>query len=282
MNSKRIRTIAGWGLFLFAAGFFVLQMGYLYLHANFQVEYTDNRLFYVINMVIAISHEGAVFFLFCIGKRWKSAGSAFIIVFIILNGIVLVLHQNQIKNITSISPDFKHVLSIKENTETNEAVYYRTKFWIFARPKDYLQYETDRTFKVKWLENDVAAVTYGVQGGRIHQYVGTYGDRGSGMSYYYVAPSIQGIWQGDNKKVISDAEGISVEYDGVTEHFNWENIIQYGTLAVVLVENDEAKWTISLNQNFRVNSVPLAGEITLYEATMEENDPVVMYYQGSN
>src|SRR5690625_1349211 len=257
MNSKRIRTIAGWGLFLFAAGFFVLQMGYLYLHANFQVEYTDNRLFYVINMVIAISLGGAVFFLFGIGKRWKIAGSAFIIVFIILNGIVLVLHQNQIKNITSISPDFKHVLSIKENTETNEAVYYRTKFWIFARPKDYLQYETDRTFKVKWLENDVAAVTYGVQGGRIHQYVGTYGDRGSGMSYYYVAPSIQGIWQGDNKKVISDAEGISVEYDGVTEHFNCENIIQYGTLAVVLVENDEAKWTISLNQNFRVNSVPL-------------------------
>lgn len=64
--------------------------------------------------------------------------------------------------------------------------------------------------KVEWLANDVAAVTYKTADHKTQQFIGTYGDRGSGRSYYYVGAEIHGKWEGGNAEVISDQEGITV------------------------------------------------------------------------
>src|SRR5699024_6724787 len=85
--------------------------------------------------------------------------------------------NQKIKNITSVSPDLKHVLSIKENIETGNAIYYISYYGILARPKEKLPYETIGDFKVEWLAHDVAAVTYKTVDNTIQQYIGTYGDR---------------------------------------------------------------------------------------------------------
>ncbi|WP_254901256.1 hypothetical protein [Tuberibacillus sp. Marseille-P3662] len=85
--------------------------------------------------------------------------------------------------------------------------------------------------------------------------------------------------------MISNSEGISVTENHKTELFTWENIKQFGTLAVVLKKNNEAVWTLSLNENFEVHSdasEPTVGNISLYKATIEENQPLTLHYMTSN
>ncbi|GGB31720.1 hypothetical protein F3157_03920 [Virgibacillus dakarensis] len=278
-QTNKLTQIIGWLLFVFAIGFFCLQMGYFFIHAKFQAEYIDNRIFYIINILCVICVALAILLLLKTTKRWKQIGAGVVVIFIIVNGVLLVKSNQQIKNITSISPDFKHVLSIKEDTESGEAVYYRSYFDILARPKEKLPYKTDGDYKVKWLANDVAAVTYKAADNSIHQFIGTYGYRGNGISYYYVGAEMHGRYQGDNAEVINNTEGITVTENGKTELFDWDHIQQFGTLAIVLMKDDHAAWTIALDENFEMYSdasIPPSGNIVLYKATMEKNEPVTL------
>ncbi|RWR06539.1 hypothetical protein QNH23_13015 [Siminovitchia fortis] len=281
--NKKLKNIGGWGLFLISTGLFLLQMAFLFLYARFQVEYTDNRLFYLINILSSIFLWLALLLLLQMGKKQRLLGGVFIALFIFANGIFLTIDLTKTHNIVSLSPDLKHVLSIKENKEKGQATYYRTFYHILARPKESLPYKTAGDFKVKWLANDVAAVTYQSTDKSIHQYIGTYGDRGGG-GYYYVGPSIYGRWSGGNIEVISGQEGIKVIHSGGIDTFNWEQAVQFGTLAIVLTNDDEAMWTIALNENFRIQSeslVPPIGNISIYKATMENSRPVTLKYAGS-
>ena len=205
-----------------------------------------------------------------------------IMVVLISLQVGLLLNDNhKTKHIVSISPDLKHLLVIKENRKIGLAIYYRTYYGILARAKESLPYKTDGEFKVKWIENDIAAVTYRSAGNTIHQFIGTYGDRNGAHSYSYVGPSIHGQWGGDHVKVISGTEGITIDKNGEVEKYDWNNIVQFGTIAVVLMKNKEACWTIALNENFKSNSnepIPPSGEITLYKATMDNNEPITLEY----
>src|SRR5690625_2736378 len=248
-NKHKLTKVIGWILFLLTIGFLCLQMGYLFVHARFQIEYIDNRLFYIINIFCVICLSFAVLLLLQLTKKFKLISASIVVIFISVQVIMLVSDNQEIKNITSVSPDLKHVLSIKENIETGDAVYYRSYYGILARPKEKFPYETIGEFKVELLAHDVAAVTYKTADNTIQQYIGTYGDRAGGSSYYYVGAEIHGIWQGDNVELVSDTEGISVTANGKSELFEWDNIHQFGTLAVVLKKNNEAVWTISLNRS---------------------------------
>jgi len=287
-SKNMLFKIAGWASFFIASGLFLLQMGFLYLHMGLgpglrQVEYIDHRLFYMINIFCVAFAVLAILLLFKLKKNWKRIGAGAVAAFFILNGVMLAADSKEVNTITSISPDFKHVLSIKENTESGEAIYNRSYYLILGRPKEKLPYETVGEFKVEWLEDDIAAVTYKTEDNSIQQFIGTYGDRGSGRSYYNVGPEIQGIWQGDNIEVISNTEGISVTESNHTELFEWDEIEQFGTLAIVLKRNDAAVWTIGLNKNFEVHadaSKPTVGNITIYKATMEKNKPIILQYKA--
>ncbi|WP_068674251.1 hypothetical protein [Oceanobacillus sp. Castelsardo] len=274
-------NIIGWILFVISFGLFSFQMGYLFISEKYQVEYIDNRLFYIINILCIFLLTLAIVFQIKLTKKMKVIGASLVVIFIGVHLFMLVTSNQAVKNITSISPDWKHVLSIKEHVESGEAMYYRDYYGILARAKERLPFETKGEFQVKWLANDIAAVTYEAKDNTVQQFIGTYGDRGSGRSYYYVGAEIHGRWQGENIHVVSDTEGISVTKDGKTELFEWSDIQQFGTLAVVLKKNNEAVWTISLNENFEVHSdasESTVGNITIYEATMEKNKPITLHY----
>ncbi|OCA90529.1 hypothetical protein A8F94_01190 [Bacillus sp. FJAT-27225] len=155
-------------------------------------------------------------------------------------------------------------------------------YGIFARPKDSFQLDPSKGVKAEWLADDIAAVTYLNVDGILQQFVATYGDRGGGISYYYVGAEIFGVWEGKGIEVISNTDGISVTYNGQTETFDWKNIEQFGTLAVVLTRGHEAVWTIGLNENFKVQSnptVPQPGEIILSKVSIDMQDSVILNYK---
>ncbi|MGE7185406.1 hypothetical protein ACQKKK_15800 [Peribacillus sp. NPDC006672] len=67
----------------------------------------------------------------------------------------------------------------------------------------------------------------------------------------------------------SNTDGITVIDSGKMEIFDWEIIVQFATLAIVFVRENQAVWTISLKESFVVHSeagLPQSGEISLYEA----------------
>lgn len=283
-QNRDIQKVIGWLLFIVAVGFFCMQLGYLFVHERFEVEYFDNRLFYIINIIFIVCLFPAILLLVRLAKRYKITVASIVVVFIIAHVVLLVGSSKDMNHVTSVSPDFKHVLSIKENVDSGEAIYYRTYYGILARPKERLSGIAAGDFKVKWLVDDVAAVTYQTADG-IQQFIGTYGDRGSGRSYYYVGAEIHGKWQGENIEVVSNTEGITVKKGNKAETFSWANVEQFGTLAIVLKKTTEAAWTISLNENFEVHSdasKPTVGTISLYKATMNKNEPITLRYVAPN
>lgn len=285
MNKNKWVKIIGWVLFLIAVGLFCVQMGYLLLHDRYQVEYVDNRLFYIFSILCALSIVLSLLMLLKLKKNLNTVIISVAILFIIVHIVLLVNSNKSVHNITSISPNLKHVFSVKENVMNGEATYYRSYYGILARPKEVISDEIGEEYKVKWLADDIAALTYQAPDQTIHQFIGTYGDRNDGMSYYNVGAEIHGVWQGDNVEVTSSPEGIEVTENNDIMLFPWENIEQFGTLAIVLMNNNESVWTISLNENFMVHSdasPSTIGNISLYKATMEENEPVILYYKDSN
>lgn len=273
MNKK----ITGRILFILSIALFVFQMGYLFLHASYELEYTDNRLFYVFNILMVAGMAASIFLLFSIPKKWRIISYVTAGILILLQGGLILNHSQQTKQIVSFSPDMKNQFVLKEDIKTGEAVYYRTYYRIFARPKEVLPYKTQGQFKLKWLENDIAALTYQAANKSIHQYIGTYGARDSDISYTYVGPTIQGKWQGNGARIDSRPDGISVNYNGKSGQYSWDNVVQFGTIAIVLMRDGEAEWTIGLNENFQSHSndpLPPSGEITLYRASMDRVEPI--------
>ncbi|MFZ0369643.1 MAG: hypothetical protein WAM07_08575 [Halobacillus sp.] len=280
-SNKKGKKIIGWLFFLAAIGLCCVQGVYFLLENNYTVEYIDNRIFYVINLLIIVFMMFTIFLLLTLEKKGKILISSIAAALILLQAGLMVNHSYETKQVISFSPELNHLLVIKEDSDTGQAAYYRTRYGLFARPKEDLPYQTSGDYKVKWLEKDIAAVTYEAADHNLHQYIGTYGARDGGISYSYVASMTRGQWKGDAAQVTNSSEGIAIDYQGETEHYTQENMVQFGTLALVLMENNEAKWTIALNENFQSNSndpEPPAGEITLYKATMEKNAPITLEY----
>src|SRR3954468_17369855 len=82
MNKNR--KIAGWLFFIFAIGLFCIQMGYFLLRSKYYVEYADNRIFYVLNIMIVIGIVISIFLLLSINKKWKIIVSSIMTVLILL------------------------------------------------------------------------------------------------------------------------------------------------------------------------------------------------------
>ncbi len=257
----------------------------MYVHDRFHWEYIDGRLFYLLNIGFILCMALGLLFLVLPSKRAKWIGASAVVLFILVNAMLLVADKEKVKQITSLSPDAENILSVKQNLHTGEAVYYRSRYGLFASPEQKISAEPANDMKVEWLADDIAAITFMTMDNKIQQHIGTYGDRGDGISYYYVGAEIQGVWKGKDTMVISDTKGILVSKEGNTELFGWEQIEQFGTLAVVLMKEGEAKWTIALMEDFLVHSnssAPQIGHIRLYKASQEESKPEVLQIEPSS
>lgn len=284
MNRNKILLILGWLLFLLAIGLFFVQMGYLLLHDQLQMEYVDNRLFYILNILIVVCLYAAIIMLFTFRRNFHIIGASLVSLFIVLNVFLLNESNKEIKNIVSISPNFTHIFSIKESQQLGEAVYYRSYYRIVSRPKERLPSPITGGYDVQWLTNDVAVFTYETTGDKKQAFVGTYGDRNGGIAYYYVDAEIQGIWENEDVSVVSNPDGIQVIENGNTTVYDWEQIHQFGTLAIVLEKEQEADWVIALSEDFKLRSEETgnspAGSIILYKVGMENKEVETLNYKS--
>ncbi|MDQ0233349.1 hypothetical protein [Metabacillus malikii] len=278
-NKPKSLKMIGWGLFFLAVALFCLQLGYLFVQKKYQLEYIDDRLFYIINILFIISLSLANLLILAMIKRKRLIIAGIALILMSVQVGQLISNTKEVQQIISISPDFKQILSIKRHIDEGEATYYRTHYGILARPKEQLPGEIVENPKIKWLADDIATITYKSKANTTQQFIATYGDRGDGVSYYNVGPETQGEWQGENITLVSNPEGITITDTHTTEQFTWENTKQYGTLAIVLLKDNEAAWTLALNKNFKANSntpTTIKGNITLYKATLKANEPITL------
>ncbi|MBM7541964.1 hypothetical protein [Amphibacillus cookii] len=278
-NNSRLVMLLGWLALLGAMGLFCLQAGYFLIHHRYQVEYVDNRLFYFINILAVILLLISLLLFLRLSGKVRGLIIGIVVVFIIVNVALMQLSQQHIQNIISLSPNLENTLVIKQDQEQREAIYYRTQYYLFARPHQRLPKQAESQYKIDWLTEDVVAVTYQTMTDSIEQFVGTYGDRGDGISYYEVGVQIQGEWAGEETHVNVGSEGIQIDYQQQSEWFEWNDVVQFGTLAIVLSNQDGPAWTIVLNEGYQIYDAennPPEGEITLYQVTMEEHPPIIL------
>ena len=268
-NKKKLLLVLGWILILIALGLLSIQLIYLILHRKFQIEYIDNRLFYIINIFVFICIFISLRVLNVFKEKLKALSAILFTLLVVFNIVLSIQDNRNIKNIVSISPDFKHVFSVKSNQKNNEAIYYRDYYKILARPKEIIELEISDNNDIKWLANDIAVLT-SYDGEQPNIFIGTYGDRNDAVSYYDVAAEIQGIWENEDVRVKSSPDGVQITENNRSIDFQWKDIEQYGTLAIVLRKDHEDSWVIALNKDFKVQSdasKDLVGSISLYNAS---------------
>jgi hypothetical protein len=72
---------------------------------------------------------------------------------------------------------------------------------------------------------------------------------------------------------------IPIKENGEKEIFPWENIEQFGTLAISLKGNNGVVWSIALIETFEIHadaSKPTDGNITLYKASLQNSEPFLL------
>ena len=282
------KDILGCLLFLGAAGLISVQVWTLVRGRELGLEYIMKVIPYVIN-------AAAVFFLWaggmCIGKLrpiWKRKSSVAAAVILFVGGIAVCpfLFPSQ-REVVDLAPDFSNVMRLKID-ENGRAVFYRQRGLLFGVQADVFPFTVKDDVKVQWLENDVCALTYeSPEDDQVHQFVATYGDRNEAVSYYYVANVAYGTWmpedRGENYKLevgTGENGGIDIETPEGKEHYEPEECLQYGTLAVVF-PSDDPKWTLVLNKDCVVEAggsrIEEGGTVTLCKVAMEKTAPIIMH-----
>lgn len=141
--------------------------------------------------------------------------------------------------------------------------------------------------KEQWLTGDCCAVTYQTIDGSTHVYLATYGDRGDGLSYYYVENALYGTWR-ENQSLTDP--GYQLSHTGETggvqvtpgDRYGWtyRNNVQFGTLGLALCDEDGLpQWVVVLGKNyaFDENDLPAAGSnIVLCPVSMEATTPITL------
>lgn len=176
-----------------------MQVGYIFIIKNKEYEYIIDSLLYIINEIIILS---ATYLLLIIGKKNKTKNIIISVICFILTSVNIVFMLNngiQNKSIISFSNDFSSELVLKQNKDTGAVSFYRSKFIIFARKQEQFGEEANGRIKTQWLTSDICSVTYKNNSGDLRVFIATYGDRENSISYYDVAPTLEGSWQVDKR-----------------------------------------------------------------------------------
>lgn len=278
-------TVIGTLLFAAAAVLLAVQLWYAAAGKRYGAEYIWDWMFWGFN--------GCVFILFYLGgmclkrlrKLWKHP--LFIAVMIGVFGFNIlfgVITPHSVRSIVSISPDMSTAMVLKENTSDGKVTVYRNRRLWFVKPAESFPFSVDE-MKLQWLTGDACAVTYvSPDDGGLHQYVVTYGDRGGGISYYYVQNAILGQWYTDDNEyalnVMDGTEGgIYLTTPEGEEFYSYDQCMQYGTLALVF-PREEPKWTLVMNKDCEIDSgtdlVKEGGTLTLCRVSMDKTAPILL------
>ena len=154
-------------------------------------------------------------------------------------------------------------------------------------------YAVQGNLKLQWLTGDVCTATYEGEDGRTHQYIATFGDRGSGNSYYYVGSALVGIWEPEGQNTAgwrleaTDGPGgfVALENGSYRYEYEYSDCVQAGTLALALCKDGIPEWTVALGPDFEFRngdsgSVAGGGSIVVCRVSMEKTAPLTMAYMG--
>lgn len=272
----------------------ILQAIYLIILKRHNYEYVIDALEYIINQIIILSAVSSIVLLLK-KKKINIIIFCMTVIFTIVNIAFMCNNGLKNKSVISFSKDFSNELIIKINNETGLIKLYRdTKLIIFAKEKEQLDYELTGKIKKQWIENDICGITYQDKNNKLRAVVVTYGDRGDGISYYYVANALLGNWQvfttnGKPTQMLVDSKGIKITKDGKSEFFEYDKCKQYGTIALVLYKNEVPKYVIGLDKNCEIdnatNIIKKDGTITLAEISMDKTKLESLYcmtYKDAN
>lgn len=264
----------------------ILQIVYLIILKRHNYEYVVDVMEYIINQIIILSATSSIVLLI---KKKKV--NAIIYIMAVISTIINIafMCNNGLKNksIVSFSKDFSNELILKIDKNTGSIKLYKNaKLFIFAKESEQFDYELTGKIKKQWIENDICGITYKDKNNRLREYVVTYGDRGDGISYYYVINTLLGNWQvfttnGKPTQMLVDNKGIKITKDGKSELFEYDKCKQYGTIALVLYKNEVPKYVIGLDKNCKIDSetniIKKDGTITLAEISMDKTKLESLY-----
>ena len=278
-------------IFVFAL---ILQIVYLIIFKRHNYEYVIDALEYIINQIMILSATSSIILLL---KKKKINIIIYFMAVIFTIANIAFLCNNGLKNksVVSFSKDFSNELILKINNDTGSIKLYRNaKLFIFAKENEQFDYELKGRIKKQWIENDICGITYKDKNNKLREFVVTYGDRGDGISYYYVANALLGNWQvftrnGKPTQMLVDSNGIKITKDDKSEIFEYNECKQYGTIALVLYKNEVPKYVIGLDKNCEIdnktNIIKKDGTITLAEISMDKTKLESLYcmkYKNAN
>ena len=272
----------------------ILQAIYLIILKRHNYEYVIDALEYIINQIMILSATSSIILLL---KKKKINIIIYFMAVIFTIANIAFLCNNGLKNksVVSFSKDFSNELILKINNDTGSIKLYRNaKLFIFAKENEQFDYELKGRIKKQWIENDICGITYKDKNNKLREFVVTYGDRGDGVSYYYVLNALLGNWQvfttnGKPTQMLVDSKGIKITKDGKSEIFEYNECKQYGTIALVLYKNEVPKYVIGLDKNCEIdnktNIIKKDGTITFAEISMDKTKLESLYcmtYKNAN
>lgn len=265
----------------------LLQLGYYCILKRYNFEYVLDILPYIVNEVMITSLCISVLYFVNKMPNKKVILASIFTVLTVVN--IAFMANNAFKNncIVSISQNFSNEVILKVDKESGAIKIYKDpKLFIFARQKEQFQYESQGRVKRQWLTNDICSITYLDRDRNIREYVATFGDRGNGISYYYVTSALRGDWQvwtqnGEATQLLSDSNGIRITKNGVREQFDFSECKQFGTIALVLYKDDVPKYVVALDENCELDDntdiIKKDGTITLCEVSMNKTQKESLY-----
>ena len=265
----------------------LLQLGYYCILRRYNFEYVLDILPYIVNEVMITSLCISVLYFVNKMPNKKVILASIFTVLTVVN--IAFMANNAFKNncIVSISQNFSNEVILKVDKESGAIKIYKDpKLFIFARQKEQFQYESQGKIKRQWLTNDICSITYLDRDRNIREYVATFGDRGNGISYYYVTSALRGDWQvwtqnGEATQLLSDSNGIRITKNGVREQFDFSECKQFGTIALVLYKDDVPKYVVALDENCELDDntdiIKKDGTITLCEVSMNKTQKESLY-----
>lgn len=280
-NIKKAKKIIGIISVIIFILSLLLQLGYIFILKEHDYEYVIDSLMYIVNEIIIISATLFIVLLFKYNKVRNISIYAICTILTIINLLFFLNDGLENKCIVDFSSNFSNQVVLKQNRKSGVTTLYKNAMVLFARPKENFSYSVKGDIKVQWLEQDICSLTYMDVDNKIREFVVTYGDRGNGISYYYVWGTFVGKWRefsqyGEPVVLNANEKKVQIIINGESQEYTYAQDKQYGTLAIVLYNEETPEYIISLDKNCTLDKNDIindGGTITLTKVSMDNVVP---------
>ena len=258
----------------------ILQIGYFAVLKRFEFEYIHSMNQIIFNLIILC----CLFINYCLIKK-KNIKIQYVLIGCLGVIIISIFGLNSFQKteeISSFSSNLKNRAVLKYDDDQHRLDIYHYTYLCFARKSDTVATEING-YHGKWLTNDCYVFTYSNEENQRKVNVSTFGDRGDGISYFNIFPTLQGEWfnknNGETKTYLKESAGqLTLKIKNKTQYFDASETKQNGTIALTLSKDEEAQYIIVLDENCILNDDNLLdknGTIQVYN--LQKDSSVTLY-----